>query len=80
MKREESVDDSEYVPLIKRKRKKKSVKTVDKKRALTCSFCSEEFNNVSDLRSHKRTIHVNVQCEICHKTFENLRKLKVENI
>ena len=80
VKKEESPDNSEYVPLIKRKRKKKSVKTIDKKRGLTCSFCSEEFNNVTDLRLHKRTVHVNVQCEICNKTFENLRKLKVEKI
>ena len=80
VKKEESADNSEYVPLIKRKRKKKSVKTIDKKRGLTCSFCSEEFNNVADLRLHKRTVHVNVQCEICNKTFENLRKLKVEKI
>ena len=80
VKKEESADNSEYVPLIKRKRKKKSVKTINKKKALTCSFCSEEFNNVTDLRLHKRTVHVNVQCEICNKTFENLRKLKVEKI
>ena len=60
----------------KRKRKKKSIEIGESKKGLTCSFCSEEFSNIIDLRSHKRTVHVNVECEICNKTFENLRKLK----
>ena len=56
----------------KAKRKKKS----EQKNGLICSFCSEEFKNLLDLRSHRKTVHVNVQCEVCDKIFETLPKLK----
>ena len=71
-------DRKEKENKVKKKKYDKNRKKKEKceqKNGLICSYCSEEFSNVNDLRSHRAKVHINLQCNVCDKIFGNIPKL-----
>ena len=45
------------------------------KKIINCSLCSKNFCRNKSLMEHNRTIHANIQCNVCSMIFDNPAKL-----
>jgi len=52
----------------------------DNERRFACDMCPRKFGERDGLLTHKRNVHEQQKCDVCHEVFQNGRELRFRKI